>query len=175
MCFVLTPPPSGHTSHMQSEASLDDDAMLAVDEALGEVFRTRFALKHQKKLKKGNLCCDVIATANVMRTCFSDDEKSLLHFKLRVLDLVELFLQKEPSNPLIFVSLITSWHGSCPGIAPPSFLLQDLITPLYELIQAAQSTKSHAPLVERAGGIFRNRLCHAKVVSQHYSTPCDVM
>lgn len=34
----------------------------------------------------------------------SDDEKSLQHFKLRVLDLVELFLQKEPTNPLIFVS-----------------------------------------------------------------------
>ena len=50
---MLTTPPSCHTFHMQSEASMDDDAMMAVDEALGEVFRTRFALKHQKKLKKG--------------------------------------------------------------------------------------------------------------------------
>lgn len=37
----------------QSEASLDDDAMMAVDDALGQVFRTRFALKHQRKQQKG--------------------------------------------------------------------------------------------------------------------------
>ena len=38
---------------LQSEASLDDEAMMSVDEALGEVFRTRFAVKHQKKQQKG--------------------------------------------------------------------------------------------------------------------------
>ncbi len=27
--------------------------MMSVDEALGQVFRTRFALKHQKKQQKG--------------------------------------------------------------------------------------------------------------------------
>ena len=39
--------------HLQSEESLDDDAMMAVDDALGAVFRTRFALKHHQKQKKG--------------------------------------------------------------------------------------------------------------------------
>lgn len=38
----------------QSEESLDDEAMMAVDDALAEVFRTRFALKHQKKAKQGD-------------------------------------------------------------------------------------------------------------------------
>lgn len=38
---------------VQSESSLDDDAMVAVDEALAAVFRTRFAMKHQRKQKKG--------------------------------------------------------------------------------------------------------------------------
>lgn len=42
--------------------------------------------------------------------------------------------------------------------------------PLYEIVHASQSTKSHAPLVDRAAGIFINRLCHAKVVSQHFLT-----
>ena len=32
-------------------------------------------------------------------------------------------------------------------------------------MQVAQSMKSHAPLVEKAAGIFINRLCHAKEVS----------
>ncbi len=38
---------------VQSEASLDDDAMMAIDDALGQVFRTRFAIKHRKKQQKG--------------------------------------------------------------------------------------------------------------------------
>ena len=37
----------------QSEESLDDEAMMSVDEALGQVFRTRFAFKHQKLQQKG--------------------------------------------------------------------------------------------------------------------------
>ncbi len=41
----------------QSESSMDDDAMMAVDEALGQVFKTRFALKHQKKQQMGECVC----------------------------------------------------------------------------------------------------------------------
>ena len=37
--------------------------------------------------------------------------------------------------------------------------------PLYEVVHAAQSSKSHVDLVEKAGDIFKNRLCHAKEVS----------
>ena len=33
----------------------------------------------------------------------SDDQESLLHFKLRVLDLLEVFLRREPVNPLFLV------------------------------------------------------------------------
>ncbi len=32
---------------------MDDDVMMAIDDDLAEVFRARFALKHQKKVKKG--------------------------------------------------------------------------------------------------------------------------
>ncbi len=34
---------------------MDDDVMVAIDNDLAEVFRTRFALKHQKKAKKGEI------------------------------------------------------------------------------------------------------------------------
>lgn len=107
--------------------------MMAVDEALGQVFRTRFALKHQKQQQK-------------------DDDQSLLHFKLRVLDLVELFLQKEPTNPLIF----------------------ELMIPLYEVVQASHGTKSHTPLVERTVGIFNRRLCQAKTYPKE-GLDCDAI
>ncbi len=32
---------------------MDDEVMISIDEDLAEVFRTRFALTHQKKAKKG--------------------------------------------------------------------------------------------------------------------------
>ena len=35
---------------------------------------------------------------------FAEIEKSVIHFKLRVLDLVEIFIRKELTNPLILVS-----------------------------------------------------------------------
>ncbi len=41
------------------------------------------------------------------------------------------------------------------------------MVPLYEVIQGAQSKKDHAPLVDKAKGIFKNRLCHMKEVSDH--------
>ena len=42
---------------------------------------------------------------------------------------------------------------------------QDLVVPMFKLIHAAQSQKDASPLVERASGIFKNRLCHLKAVS----------
>lgn len=50
---------------IQSESSLDDDAMMAVDEALAAVFRTRFAMKHQRKQKRGEKRNHVVATSHV--------------------------------------------------------------------------------------------------------------
>ena len=60
------PPPHTHThttpsslthspQDSDSEASLDDDAMMAVDEALAAVFRTRRANRPSKKQKKGKV------------------------------------------------------------------------------------------------------------------------
>ena len=45
------------------------------------------------------------------------------------------------------------------------------MVPLYEVIQGAQSKKDHAPLVDKAKGIFKNRLCHMKEVSDHVMLP----
>lgn len=97
----------------------------------------------------------------------ADEARSLLHFKLRVLDLVELYIRKEPANPLILVSHMTTLSDS-DVLIPLSAVLfpfQDLVVPLYKLIHAAQSQKESAPLVKRVIGIFKNKLCHMKDVS----------
>ena len=40
------------------------------------------------------------------------------------------------------------------------------MVPLYEVIQGSQSRRDHTPLVEKAKGIFSNRLCHMKEVRE---------
>ena len=81
--------------------------MMAVDEALGQVFKTRFTLKHQKKRQKGWSVEQSMPARSglILHYTFSlsDDEKSLLHFKLRALDLLEVFLRRESTNPLFLV------------------------------------------------------------------------
>lgn len=44
---------------------------------------------------------------NILVFGISDDEKTLLHFKLRVLDLVEMLVQREQTNPLVLVSFLS--------------------------------------------------------------------
>ena len=80
---------------------------MAVDDALAAVFRTRFALKHHRKLKKGYFC---VCYKDYFVYCLAsvDEAKSVLHFKLRVLDLVELYIRKESTNPLVLVGHMTT-------------------------------------------------------------------
>jgi hypothetical protein len=106
---------------------------------------------------------------------FVDEAKSVLHFKLRVLDLVELYIRKESTNPLVLVGhmitiiiIINNLHCHPHPTPPPLYKFQDLVVPLYELIHAAQSHKESSPLVKRASGIFKNRLCHLKEVTNRY-------
>lgn len=44
----------------------------------------------------------------VFTTYIADDDMALLHFKLRVLDLVDVLLRRESTNPIIFVSSVIS-------------------------------------------------------------------
>ncbi len=87
---------------------MDDEVMISIDEDLAEVFRTRFALTHQKKAKKGAIEWNDKINVNCpylfYPTIIIDEEKSVVHFKLRVLGLVEAFIRKETTNPLVLVS-----------------------------------------------------------------------
>ncbi|KAH7889259.1 DNA polymerase phi-domain-containing protein [Phlebopus sp. FC_14] len=67
------------------EELMDDDQMMAIDEHLAEIFRSRTSERNSKK-----------------GPCFSDldAQREATHFKNRVLDLVDIFVKKESQNAL---------------------------------------------------------------------------
>ncbi|KAG5652336.1 hypothetical protein H0H81_005357 [Sphagnurus paluster] len=65
----------------EEEELMDDDQMMAIDEQLAAVFRTR---ANEKKTSKG-----------------VDVQREATHFKNRVLDLVDTFVKRQASNPCV--------------------------------------------------------------------------
>ncbi|KIM59218.1 hypothetical protein SCLCIDRAFT_10017 [Scleroderma citrinum Foug A] len=72
--------PGDDSDEESNEELLNDEQMMAVDEHLAEIFRSR---KDERRSKKG-----------------VDAQREATHFKNRVLDLVDTFVKKEPKNPL---------------------------------------------------------------------------
>ncbi|KIK06531.1 hypothetical protein K443DRAFT_89113 [Laccaria amethystina LaAM-08-1] len=112
-------PPTGDTDDDDDddEELMDDDQMMAIDEKLAEVFRS---------------------TAGGRKTKDVDAQREATHFKNRVLDLVDIFIKKQSSNPLIL----------------------RLISPLMELI--AGTGQDERQLSDKAKGILRTRIGKAK-------------
>lgn len=97
-----------------SEASMDDEQMMAIDEKLAAVFRTR-----AEERKRGK---DV------------DAQREATYFKNRVLDLVDIYLKKQSSNPLVL----------------------RFVLPLVELISTSSTDEKQ--LSDKTKGILRARL-----------------
>ncbi|KIJ16738.1 hypothetical protein PAXINDRAFT_131583 [Paxillus involutus ATCC 200175] len=70
----------GKEDEDEDEELMDDEQMMAIDEHLAEIFRSRTSERKSKK--------DV------------DAQREATHFKNRVLDLVEIFVKKVPQSPL---------------------------------------------------------------------------
>ena len=68
--------------------------------------------------------------------------KQAVHFKLRMLDLVEIFVKKQPRSPLLLT----------------------LFDPLLLVVRDGAGSPDQLPLVERAVALFRNKLCLTKEV-----------
>ncbi|KAL4076956.1 DNA polymerase phi-domain-containing protein [Scleroderma yunnanense] len=100
------------------EDLMDDEQMMAIDEHLAEIFRSR---KDEQKSKKG-----------------VDAQREATHFKNRVLDLVDIFVRKEPQSP---------------------FNIR-LILPLVDLV--SKSGMDEKQLSDKATGILKNRLAKSK-------------
>ncbi|RDB24111.1 DNA polymerase V [Hypsizygus marmoreus] len=113
-------------SDEEEEELMDDDQMLAIDEQLAAVFRSQAG---EKKAGK-----DV------------DAQREATHFKNRVLDLVDTFVKKQPSSPLIL----------------------RFIAPLVELI--AGTSLDERQLSDKAKGILRSRIGKSKDVPSGIDT-----
>jgi len=109
------------SSEEEEDIDMDtcDPAMLAeIDEKLAAVFRAKKMTQIDKKKKKNT-------------------KQSIVHFKLRVLDLVEIFIKKQSKNPLIL----------------------ELMKPLLHIIKSSHGHNEEQAFFERTLGLYKNKLC----------------
>ncbi|KAI8381420.1 DNA polymerase phi-domain-containing protein [Radiomyces spectabilis] len=99
------------------DEELDDEAMEAFDEKLAEVFR-------QKKLEKSEK---------------KNMQYSMVHFKNNVMDLISIFIRKNPTSPLVV----------------------SLIVPLLNVIRSTSTKSVSSQLVEKVVAFLKNRLSKA--------------
>ena len=134
----LSNPDEDSEDGSSSEEELwDDDQMLKVDQQLAEVFRQRAGTA-----RKGNLKSELLESVVSLLT-LSDLHTESQHFKHRILDFFDVFARKQPSNPLLLLTLL----------------------PLLRLI--LNSSPTEVDLSNKAAGILRSRIGKAK----HVPTP----
>ncbi|XP_035690472.1 myb-binding protein 1A-like protein [Branchiostoma floridae] len=107
------------SSTASGESDLSDSAMMKLDESLSKIFRTQ--RKSTKATKK-------------------EAKKLMTDFKQRVTDLLDIFLRKQPSNPLVL----------------------ELVEPLLRIVQDSLRKSEEHGLAEKVAGLYRNKLCKIK-------------
>ncbi|KAM6911475.1 myb-binding protein 1A-like protein [Lycodopsis pacificus] len=112
-----------------SDEDLDDDAMIELDKGLSALFSEQKKKTQAKKDEKTKM----------------QKEKTLVRdFKIKVLDLVEVFVARRAGSPLVL----------------------GLVEPLLNIIDRGMSSDSNQQeqdFLRRAADIFRNQLCRSKV------------
>ncbi|CAB1316566.1 unnamed protein product [Coregonus sp. 'balchen'] len=107
---------------------LDDEAMMKLDSSIAALFLEQKKKMQAKKDEKDKL----------------KKEKTLVRdFKIKVLDLVEVFLAKQGSSPLVL----------------------GMVEPLLSVIESGMSSESdqqEQDFLRKAADIFKNQLCRAK-------------
>ncbi|XP_074869516.1 myb-binding protein 1A [Carettochelys insculpta] len=112
----------------QSDEDMDDETMLALDETVSALFAEQQKRTQAKKDEKEKMRKEKILRRD---------------FKIKVLDLIEVFLAKQPENPLVF----------------------DIMEPLLLVIEQSMSSdsdKQEQDFLQKTADIFKNRLCRAK-------------
>ncbi|XP_075760429.1 myb-binding protein 1A [Pelodiscus sinensis] len=112
----------------QSDDDVDDETMLALDENVSALFAEQQKRIQAKKDEKEKMRKEKILRRD---------------FKIKVLDLVEVFLAKQPESPLVF----------------------DIIEALLLVIEQSMSSdadKQEQDFLQKTADIFKNRLCRAK-------------
>ncbi|KAG0052711.1 DNA-directed DNA polymerase [Gryganskiella cystojenkinii] len=115
--------PKEDNGESSEEELLDDDQMTMFDEKLEEIFRQKKLAKSQQK----------------------DAKQTLIHFKNKVLDLLELYIKKQPSNELVL----------------------EMIVPLLSLVLIPSA--SNKPVHDKVSSLLRTKLAKIK----DYPRECD--
>ncbi|KAF7643522.1 hypothetical protein LDENG_00238000 [Lucifuga dentata] len=111
-----------------SDEDLDDDAMMKLDKSLSALFSEQKKKTQAKKEEKTKL----------------HKEKMLLRdFKIKVLDLVEVFVARQAGSPLVL------------GLVEP-------VLTIIDRGMSADSEQQEQDFLRRAADIFRNQLCRSK-------------
>ncbi|CAK6973165.1 myb-binding protein 1A-like protein [Scomber scombrus] len=112
-----------------SDEDMDDEAMMELDKSLAALFSEQKKKAQAKKDEKTKI----------------QKEKMLVRdFKIKVLDLIEVFVARQAGSPLVL----------------------GLVEPLLSIIDKGMSSDSHQQeqdFLRRAADIFRNQLCRSKV------------
>ncbi|KAM9209438.1 myb-binding protein 1A [Dugong dugon] len=118
----------GADSEDEQEEELGDEAMMALDQSLASLFAEQKLRIQAKKDEKSKL-----QKENVLRR----------DFQIRVLDLVEVLVTKQPENPLVL----------------------ELLEPLLTIIRRSMrtsSSKQEQDLLHKTARIFTHHLCRAR-------------
>ncbi|KAJ3092493.1 DNA-directed DNA polymerase [Quaeritorhiza haematococci] len=110
-------------------SDLDDDQMEDFDAKLAEIFKHRKQLKTDKKVTR----------------------QQIWHFKLRVVDLIEIFVRKQSSSPLILDLAV-------------SLLRMTLRASSSSATESTTTVTEQKQLGDKLTAILRNKLCKAKEV-----------
>ncbi|TDL27573.1 hypothetical protein BD410DRAFT_762651 [Rickenella mellea] len=140
-------PPNQRLSQDNSsdEESMDDDQMMAIDEQLASIFRTK---NNEKKTTKDAA------------------QRAATHFKNRVLDLVDIFIRKQPSNPLT-VQLILPMVEVIMGTGPDERQLSDKATGIVR--SRFGKPKEFPPNIDNRVGADTLKTLHSKARRAHSS------
>ncbi|XP_029143049.1 myb-binding protein 1A [Protobothrops mucrosquamatus] len=118
-----------------SDEDVDDETMMSLDEKLSSLFTEQKKRIQAKKDEKEKLRKEKILRRD---------------FKIKILDLVELFLMKQAGNPLVF----------------------NVIDPLLSVIEhsmSSDSNKQEQDYLRKTADIFTNSLCRSKQYCKNVS------
>uniref|UniRef100_A0A8D0GL39 MYB binding protein 1a n=1 Tax=Sphenodon punctatus TaxID=8508 RepID=A0A8D0GL39_SPHPU len=125
---LMTVLQAGNALVSDSDEEVDDETMMSLDKNLSALFAEQQKRVQAKKDEKEKLRKEKILRRD---------------FKIKVLDLVEVFLMKQPENPLVF------------GIIEPLLMV-------IEQSMSSDSDKQEQDYLRKTANIFTNHLCRAK-------------
>ncbi|KAJ8044184.1 Myb-binding protein 1A [Holothuria leucospilota] len=148
----------------ESESDMSDEAMLKLDSAISSLFKTKNKSQRQDK----------------------ENAEALIHFKLRVLQLLEIFIKKYPDNPLVIkivypiLEVATARTGKKDGgtLADKTANLLEIricksrkkvVYPILEVATARTGKKDGGTLADKTANLLEIRICKSRKIPHSIS------